>query len=71
MAKARPIEARMREVQLKMTRLEGLQKKQVNGERFVVGKLAIDAAREDPLFRDMLLMLFDRSEIREMDRRRI
>lgn len=61
----------MREVELKMTRLRSLQKRQVNGERFVVGAMMIDAAREDPLARDMLLMLLDRTEMREMDRRRI
>jgi hypothetical protein len=61
----------MREVQLKMTRLEGLQKKQVNGERFVTGALMIEAARTDPVVRDMLLMLFDRTELRPMDQRRV
>lgn len=54
-----------------MTRLEGLQRKQVNGERFVVGALIIEAVRRDPLVRKMLLAMFEQQEIRAMDRRRI
>ena len=71
MGKTRPIEARLNEVQLKMTRLESLQRKQVNGERFVVGALMIEAARRDPLVRIMLLALFDQQDMRDMDRRRL
>lgn len=71
MGKTRPIEARLNEVQLKMTRLESLQRKQVNGERFVVGALMIEAARRDPLVRKMLLALFDQQDMRDMDRRRL
>lgn len=71
MSKTRPIDTRLEEVQLKMTRLETLQRKQVNGERFVVGALMIEAARRDPLVRKMLLALFEQQDMRTMDRRRL
>ena len=45
---ARPIEKRLADIQRQATRIEKLQRQQVNGERFVVGALMIAAAKRDP-----------------------
>ena len=68
---ARPIEARIRDIERQSTRLETLRRKQVNGERFVIGALMIEAARRDAGIRDLLLAEVERQPMREMDRRRI
>jgi hypothetical protein len=55
---ARLIEARIRDVERQATRLQGLRR-------------MIEAARRDPVIRDLLLGEVERQPMREMDRRRI
>ncbi|AXJ97495.1 hypothetical protein [Sphingomonas sp. FARSPH] len=68
---ARPIKARLFELELKAARLRTLRRKQINGERFVIGALMIEAARRDPVVRDLLLAEVEREPMRDMDRERI
>ncbi len=68
---ARPIDARIRDLERQSTRVETLRRKQINGERFVIGALMIDAARRSSFIRDLLLGEIAHQPMREMDRRRI
>lgn len=68
---ARPIEKRLADIQRQATRIEKLQRQQVNGERFVVGALMIAAAKRDPAVRALLIREIENQSMRDMDQRRI
>ncbi|THG37106.1 hypothetical protein [Sphingomonas olei] len=68
---ARPIEKRLADIQRQATRIEKLQRQQVNGERFVVGALMIAAAKRDPAVRALLIREIENQSMRNIDQRRI